>query len=492
MKVALTLFLAAITSHLAFGQNDYQLFRQGVQYIYESTIDAPTNSRFLGVKVADETCTTLYEGLHHLVEPDSGLLCAQRKPSFAGSEVCHYPDSTLINIGTADQPVIFTLLQTSLLGSQWFLGEWLIDGEMTALMARIDTVQEKTFLGITDSVKYIGLYRQLPNGNLAPANPSATPIAVSKQYGLISTPYLPALLEDGDVLTLAGISNPTAGIQDVSREACFNQQIGDELHVQKLNTVLSTSSYKHVHTTEHLVLTKQWWNIDHTVLYQEFEVMRKIWEDGPDATSDTLFQTEIKDTLVHQYTMLDWLDQQPSSILFEPGDVYSAIDLNTTTLCEITSKYYRYPVYDAGVECALELIDASQGVAYANRAGGPYYNHVGLGGYFVRELKFLKLNDGTVCGTPLDITVNDTAPLPENSFLHVWPNPAREKLYLSTADGVGWQQVKLYPITGQSLQLMPAVAHDGSVDISQLPVGMYSLLATDVKGNIHQARFVKH
>ncbi|HOH99324.1 MAG TPA: T9SS type A sorting domain-containing protein, partial [Bacteroidales bacterium] len=68
--------------------------------------------------------------------------------------------------------------------------------------------------------------------------------------------------------------------------------------------------------------------------------------------------------------------------------------------------------------------------------------------------------------------IEDVTPISIQS----WPNPATDMLYMDMPQGI-WT-VELLNVNGQRI-LQAEVSGKGSLDVSQLPAGMYILRATD-------------
>ncbi len=113
-------------------------------------------------------------------------------------------------------------------------------------------------------------------------------------------------------------------------------------------------------------------------------------------------------------------------------------------------------------------------------AEGPVWTAEVSGEY---QVSTVDANGCSALSEPVTVIVSslhDQASAP----LHLYPNPASEKVYLS--DRIPAGRIELYDINGRMVlqqQLIPV--HNAAIDISELPAGVYSVrLITDEKGAV--------
>ncbi|WP_026232242.1 hypothetical protein [Neolewinella persica] len=115
---------------------DWQLFRPGVQYLYEKPgFDEP---EYLGMKLSGNGEEAVYESLR-----GEDINCRERVPSFAGIRIRQEPELTTL-LFYADSLHLRTAAQT---GESWMAND--------TTLATIDSVLMETFFGMADSVKHI-------------------------------------------------------------------------------------------------------------------------------------------------------------------------------------------------------------------------------------------------------------------------------------------------------------------------------------------------
>ncbi|MEO0734500.1 MAG: hypothetical protein AAFZ52_16810, partial [Bacteroidota bacterium] len=206
-----------------FAQRDYQLFRPGVQYLYEQPfVDPPPlvsysreEPHLLGMLLDADGCAEAYSSLDVATD-----YCVSVVPSFAGYRVCQGMDSTWLDCGEHGR---LLLLPGAKVSAEWTA----LQAETGAIRARVTELAEEDFLGSTDSVKSITLYYADSNA------PIGAPIRISKQYSLISGKFFWNLAAQGeDELPLVGLGDPERGLQNFTAEDVLDVQLEDEWHYQ--------------------------------------------------------------------------------------------------------------------------------------------------------------------------------------------------------------------------------------------------------------------
>ena len=81
-------------------------------------------------------------------------------------------------------------------------------------------------------------------------------------------------------------------------------------------------------------------------------------------------------------------------------------------------------------------------------------------------------------GEPVGTT--STSEVPEAEALKIYPNPSRDLIYLQGPDWANNAQVEVFSNTGQVLLRQ---AYTETINISNLPAGMYYVRLHDARGN---------
>jgi len=99
--------------------------------------------------------------------------------------------------------------------------------------------------------------------------------------------------------------------------------------------------------------------------------------------------------------------------------------------------------------------------------------------------------DVVVSGAPqsVDITMSESVSVEnlDKNKINVYPNPASNMIYFSNQKEI--QSLRIYSIQGQEVKLN--MISKNSLNISELASGIYTIIITDIDGNIYRNKFVK-
>jgi hypothetical protein len=479
------LFLLALMSQLVLAQDAYRLFRPDVQYLYANPAEETSyTSSVLGMRLGSQNCETTYTSAQ--VSPFAAFPeeCIQRVSAFIGSQVCHNEQTTELTITIAGIPQVLTIMQRANPGQNW-----LAMTQPETIYGRVEDVTVESFLGLTDSVKYIALYRENTAGQFIPLY-EEVPIRISRNYGLISGVFLHWLgLETGSI-ELLGMSDPPVGLQNPTREHLFQLTVGDVLHLKKVDTEFTPESFQQVHTEDQMIVTDVAWNAGNTILTYTFESDRKRYFEGPGASTDTLYSEEVFVQEI-DWEELRYLEQQPGAIVIDP-DLPSSIRvlaLLPDAFCEQTGKRLQYPVLQSPDSCFTPWLDVFEGPVYYDQLAGPYFNFVGLSGFQVCDLRYVNLSNGFSCGDPFDVMVN--VRIPELLEFKLFPNPASDYVQLSwNPFATPTLTVDLYDNTGRCLGRNLVVSNGERLQLTGFSKGVYALKCTTIDGSEYLEKLV--
>lgn len=407
-------------------QDDYRLFRPGVQYLYEFSVgtDSP-DSPFAGMLLSSDSCATAYASLRmsDLTEQLGQFGCLLIMPSFAGYTICHSEEETVMHMNF-DQT--FRIRQNALPGENWQAGL----GIDRPVFGQVSEVRWETFFGLSDSVKYFLFYKIADDGSTQYVPAPGRPVRISKQYGLLSGFGFRDihLFEYDTPFSLRGMSAPQVGLQNPGKSDFFNLSPGDEFHVAEENTMHSPPLPVQ-HRLSILRLTDNTLNNATQELTLRFNAQTLSYKQAPPPASsfyDTVFvASEIYEQTI-RLDELDFLDAQPGALVpvEEPSaGIYALTVLREIDLCGQLSKYTGYPVYVEDSSCAQILLDANEGHAYYTGAAGPFFFDFSFIGYSTRQLAYYRRGEES-CGAPFDFTPLSAREAWAGGSFALFPNPA--------------------------------------------------------------------
>ena len=217
------LVLLALASTCVRAQTPFQLFRPGVQYLYENPeYEDPSYqiaSQFYGMRVASLGCTEVYQTLG---AGDAGQpsICVYKKPSPFGSSICQTADSTVMHFAD-DNP--FVLYQTAGVGERW-----VAQRSGVRLTAEVLSIDSADVLGLPDLVKTIAV-------SANDTSAIGVEIRISRQYGILEGSNFFEFPFEDRALELAGMSAPAVGVQLPDAAAYGLAVVGDTFQIEQSN-----------------------------------------------------------------------------------------------------------------------------------------------------------------------------------------------------------------------------------------------------------------
>jgi hypothetical protein len=361
--------------------------------------------------------------------------------------------------------------------------------------ARVDTLVLTTFLGKTDSVKFISLKVKNQAGNIinspAYSHINTTILLLSKSFGLLNIPdiysFPPAsgatqndVYGTSYVYTLIGMKNPDFGYKKLTRKEIYDFEVGQEIH--RSQTVKSVYYSNPPY--------------DSSFIYYQFIDKILARTDAPDDSSVTYtvqsygrYYTSINPMLV--YWPVDTLSKtyyyySPATIKMdkvEPLEFYSlshpnffytmstmaAIDHSEQWITTFREDYFKY--------------------------GGSYtsylYENPNHGETTVHQLQYLQ-RSGYTFGTPYyfpNAGIEEST-ADNSAGFEVFPNPASTMLH------VNFIKIKpanaLIRIVNMQGQEIRRIQNETSpIDISDLKAGLYTIQL--ISGNrVMWRKFIKN
>lgn len=468
------IFLLIFAVQSLTAQTPYQLFRPDVQYLYHNPlVQNEIGSPLVGIQLTEATCNFTYDTA--VYEEEGGFGCVRRYPSFIGHEVCKGASLTRLNIQSDEDPFYLDIFVQQPAGTTWIAN----DDTADTIIARVDEIILADVLGLVDSIKHIGLYRMNTDGTLMPLHEEPS-LAISRQYGLVSATFLPTVYEERGSFTLAGMSEPSVGVQNPTNETILDLNIGDEQHIQRLSFDLGESRLVYQEQITTLVeLSYEISSASHLLIYDLVE--REYYGNS----TDTLQRPMRRDTVHIPVNEVVFLDNQPGSLVENTQlDWWHTVELGHTFFCERPAKRLSTPfTFPGGTDCGFFVIDAIPGAHYFADLAGPFYAFFSIAGPDERVLQYWQPANGTACGTPFDfVTATDDASSFADGNIRVWPNPTNDQFTVDLPPVLGLQRISLFNASGKLLWSKNEPTVPFTYDMRTLPAGSYWLQLMDAQG----------
>ena len=488
MRFSVLLSLLLLSS-FGYSQENYALFRPGVQYVYDHALpETAATSPLLGIKIEDVPCQFTYESLQTNA-PENDEFCLVRVPAFIGSEICRDGGLTQLNLGSDESPIWLELRTAAIVGTEWLAGL-----TPDSVFARVDDLYMGEVLGLADSIKAIGLYQKSETGQLIPLYEEA-PLLVSKDYGLVKAVFLHWLGEDVGTIALVGMSDPIVGLQTPTRTSVIDFTPGDERHWRSSISGRSPDGlFLVTNEKERAAFEEEFWTASNTELNQVFSVDRITYFGGTDPPTDTILEASVLDTFTYHWESLSYLDEQPGALLFDTTstDLFRTVMLGFNYFCDRPAKQLSAKVLLFGEECGQTSFDAIVGDEFHLGLAGPYYSYSDVSGFNFRfrNLRYAAIHSGFQCGEPLDFIVSTNTPL-SNSAINIWPNPVSSDLMWTGPSPNRPLRGTIINAQGQRIPL-GQLRSEQAIEVSFLQTGLYWLELTDSSGKqYYQAPFIK-
>lgn len=487
MRLLILFLVCLFFHHPGYTQYAYQLFRPGVQYLYEHEL--PTSdytSPLLGIRLDGAACQVMYASIQPDI-PGGDPTCLTKVPAFIGSEICQSSAQTSLNLGTDEDPLWLQLFPGALPGTSWLAN---VQGN-DSIYAKVEDLEWRSVLGLMDSVKSIGFYTKDDAAQFVPLY-EETPIKISRNYGLVQGVFLHWLGTAAGSIDLIGMSNPQVGLQHPDRQSIFQLQPGDELHLLTVKTTLTDNSFYHEYREKKNILLSTGWLSGNTILFHAFRSDQKIYQSGPAAQPDTLFLSGTADTLFLPWTSLNYLNEQPGALVADAilNDTWRIVTLGNHYFCERPAKRLGSPFFLGNENCAIPWLDALPGDDFYALLGGPYYQNTSIGGFDFRIFNYAHLAGAAPCGTPYDFVVA-TSSAAAISPLRIWPNPVQDLLYLQGFSASQQYRAEIWNAQGQLIQPITKNYHPHQISVQHLPAGTYYLRCFPTDHPPQTIKFIK-
>lgn len=345
--------------------------------------------------------------------------------------------------------------------------EMLIKGTVIS----IDTVH---FLGLVDSVKTIELKAYTITLNALPHKLDSKKIRISKHYGFIdamnfnSWPAYQFTYIQGDIFqpTLAGMTNPEIGIQNLTWFKVFDFQPGDEIHIE-YNAGWSVGPPPPTFTTNAKTIKKYISRTDHTDSIQySVDIQYTTTEYIQGTYIPTIYHYTTTET-IKPNTEFDKLAREPII------DDYSAgfYTQHNRTFQFKTEPYITETVFgENDPNCWTDIIvdGCFPYVSYYKGLGGPYSFCQGWMMSFENSSLVYYKKGSETWGTPL--IIDGFSETKSKQAIAVYPNPATDIISFRITENA---EITITDLQGKSLINKAISSFDNTISLNNLSAGLY-------------------
>jgi hypothetical protein len=372
------------------------------------------------------------------------------------------------------------------IGAKWYAGNVF----STSDTARIDSVYQTTFLGITDSIKSIKVY----------GNNFTKQILISKNYGIIK------FIDINDkytTLALAGITNPNVGLQNLNGADVFDFQTGDEFHTVYYNhTYLNPGNLKIEEYTKHTIVSSIANSLGITIvdsMYKVKKTYQRIYINNVPIETNTTNDTTTIQTNFYPITLISLFDKLSAENIIDSMICGSGNDSCVNTFIQgftdgfqtkTTALFGCDFIYNGANSCLFEcIVDGIPNRFYTKKMGGGYYHLIpnwNLG--FGSEYHPVFHKRGNVEeGTPIDFLsiLLGMENKKNQSSIILYPNPANDIITISNIKA--FREIEIYNAVG----LLVMKTQLQQINISNLATGSYYIKIFKNDNTFVEKRFVK-
>jgi len=399
-------------------------------------------------------------------------------------EAIFYLGDTMLSLEKpgADQ---FRVLTRAGLNESWIAMEsFLPEGGDLVITATITDIFEMQVLGSMDTVKQISLSSpHLAIDHLSILLGKRTGLVQAINFRQIRNPQSisPNPYDHQGNYTLVGAKGNVDGVRNLTWEDVWRFNVGDILHIHSFIVTAGTGLNTQITDIIWEVLDAHSGDM---ITYEIDEQKRVI--SGSNGSSVVL----TRDTIVAQYhRYMSQFDLIPGTrFVDEPfGSYQQGLFNGRNTKCTDQMASFFYDNHGCYKESIVDgCFDCVQ---YIEGLGGGYYDCFGITSREFRGLRYYKKGKEE-WGTPFDFTVGIQNTQVSGNFT-VYPNPAENTLHISTT-GKGPLMIQIYDVNGTLRMSRTLQTENSTVDIHQLPDGMYFIHGVEKTGQRYALRFVVH
>ncbi|WP_116105115.1 T9SS type A sorting domain-containing protein [Lewinella sp. IMCC34191] len=462
----------------------YQLFRPGVQYMYEDPeFESRTygfDTEFYGVRVDSLGCGELYGSLEKITENDAA--CVVKVPSPFGYRICQTPDSTVMHFDGEEQLVLY---HTAVVGTRWLAR----NDNGVRLYAEVLSVASSTVLGITDTLKTIGFFTE-------GGDASGPTVTIGQNTGLVGGTRFYQVDRERSPLTLAGVSEPAVGVQLPPASKFGLAEVGDTFQVAASGTGALPPPFTVPGGVPTSFVTAVILAVDSSrddvYTYEvEADLYRKRQGQAVPFAVDTVF------TFDHARLPADMMRQpgaRQDTTFFGSG--YSDLLKVFRDSCGLMQQRLSTPAsFEENEICGLDQaeLDANPGPVFVERVPFHVDNIISQAGPQAIRLQYFG-SEAYHCGIYLEaaeIIVSNAAPPVWDAIpVEVFPNPTTGALTVTLPDRVGAYDLTVYDLSGKQLRTVKEVRGRHTLSLDGVPSGAYFLVVRGAGGAVARRRVV--
>lgn len=223
INLAIAIILSVLSFHLKVSGQNWECIKTNGDYFFSKSgkinhtisidtsyvVDGQTHYRNItGLRALDDYC----------ILPE--------EPSFLGADV--YSDSAGVFYFITDDSLEIRIESLAEVGHSWVMFQ---NNSGAFFRANVENIEEGNVLGHPDSIKIISM--QAYNNIGQPVNNGYNDVRIqlSKSFGLINAIDFYLFPEWSPTCSLAGMSNPRSGVNNIGFAEFFDMEIGDEFHI---------------------------------------------------------------------------------------------------------------------------------------------------------------------------------------------------------------------------------------------------------------------
>src|SRR3989339_204986 len=419
-------------------------------------------------------------GFHELNYNEESMCYNPYGAPWFGKEIINYPDSTIIK-NRYNESLVFPMNPE---------GEWIFFTNATdTVKAILAEEREESILGVTDSIRVFQLHFR--NMTYLPDE-----IWISKHYGLVKGCNFERflLIEDEQVdlttFTLAGASQVSNTVSNLTAFDIYNFDIGDELHIEEFYEYWDYTIYETWVRKTIKTITSKTYQPDSSSVTYNYHICSNYGEYN--ATKTIEFSNFWLDSLPYNMNITDDLFQTGITFQFESKFGFTAKGVGVG-FEKYSDSCYHFVYVDKKKK---QLLDnyfpiPYYGGNYIMGLGGPYIFFQGYFSTSSTELVYYK-KGSTEWGIPYNcddlISATDIA---QTNLYDVYPNPACEYITVNYQGISPVAVFSLYDISGKTIFKEPIKPGENTFPIEYLSNGYYLGIVTVNHREIYRVKIAK-
>jgi hypothetical protein len=416
--------------------------------------------------------------------------------SWLGDEVIEEANGTFIFMvypfSPPDSSNTYRILTRAATGHPWTFYSY--HNNTDRIEAVVSSVEWRSFIGLSDSVKVITLTRKNASGQVIADPINTQQILLSKNYGLIRLPKFDETLDFQQFYVLSGKSGPETGITNLTTMKIYDFQPGDEFHTVEHTEGFASSSGSYTQSSILKIFERTEYPLIQSVGYAADRC-----ESSYYWASDTSYSYSYAHDTIHLQcgSSTSFLDSEPlAPVYLAPyWTVYTFMGFLNDPSIPITDVPYKaYNSLDAWTnvgDCFQPVMidNCNFDYIYFKGLGGPYYDCHDLGyGHSYKHLNYYKKGN-VVWGNPLncdslfEVGMNEPSCISE---IKLYPNPTHGFLNIEIPgiDGIDQPRLEILDLSGRIVEASVIKMSNERVDLLDLTPGIYLCIIKNKSGEL--------